>query len=124
MPPTEEIMRCSFCGKTQHEVRKLIAGPGVYICDECVALTTDIMAEEGGRTATPPGLRFTPAQVPAAAAILSDFAQRLRDRPPEAADVVAILQDGNTWKMVIASAGGSSEVIERTLDRTGEAAGD
>ena len=37
---------CSFCGKSQDEVRKLIAGPTVYICDECIDLCNDIMAEE------------------------------------------------------------------------------
>ncbi len=37
---------CSFCGKTQEEVRKLVAGPGVYICDECVDLCNDILTEE------------------------------------------------------------------------------
>ena len=37
---------CSFCGKSQHEVRKLIAGPSVYICDECIKLCTDIIDEE------------------------------------------------------------------------------
>lgn len=37
---------CSFCGKTQDEVRKLVAGPGVYICDECVDLCNDILSEE------------------------------------------------------------------------------
>lgn len=37
---------CSFCGKSQHEVRKLIAGPSVFICDECVSLCTDIIREE------------------------------------------------------------------------------
>ena len=37
---------CSFCGKSQHEVRKLIAGPTVFICDECVELCKDIMREE------------------------------------------------------------------------------
>ena len=37
---------CSFCGKSQHEVRKLIAGPTVFICDECVELCTDIIKEE------------------------------------------------------------------------------
>jgi len=39
-------LRCSFCGKSQEEVRKLIAGPNVYICDECIELCNDIMAEE------------------------------------------------------------------------------
>jgi ATP-dependent Clp protease ATP-binding subunit ClpX len=37
---------CSFCGKTQDEVRKLVAGPSVYICDECVELCNDILTEE------------------------------------------------------------------------------
>ncbi len=39
-------LRCSFCGKTQKEVRKLIAGPGTYICDECVTLCSEIIADE------------------------------------------------------------------------------
>ena len=37
---------CSFCGKSQHEVRKLIAGPTVFICNECVELCLDIIGEE------------------------------------------------------------------------------
>jgi len=37
---------CSFCGKSQHEVNKLIAGPTVFICNECVDLCTDIIREE------------------------------------------------------------------------------
>lgn len=41
-----KLLYCSFCGKSQHEVRKLIAGPSVYICDECVTLCTDIIVEE------------------------------------------------------------------------------
>ena len=42
-------LRCSFCGKTQDEVKKIIAGPGVYICDECIELCNDIMEEEWQR---------------------------------------------------------------------------
>ena len=38
---------CSFCGKSQKEVKKLIAGPTVYICDGCIKLCNDILAEEG-----------------------------------------------------------------------------
>ncbi len=41
-----ELLNCSFCGKSQHEVRKLIAGPSVYICNECVDLCNDIIREE------------------------------------------------------------------------------
>ncbi|MHB8282487.1 MAG: ClpX C4-type zinc finger protein, partial [bacterium] len=37
---------CSFCGKSQDEVKKLIAGPSVYICDECIELCNDIISEE------------------------------------------------------------------------------
>ena len=42
----EKNLHCSFCGKSQHEVKKLIAGPSVYICDECVELCDDIITEE------------------------------------------------------------------------------
>ena len=41
-----KILYCSFCGKSQHEVTKLIAGPSVFICDECVSLCNDIIREE------------------------------------------------------------------------------
>ena len=44
---------CSFCGKSQHEVRKLIAGPTVFICDECVELCMDIIKEENKVIASP-----------------------------------------------------------------------
>lgn len=42
----DKLLYCSFCGKSQHEVKKLIAGPSVFVCDECVALCNDIMKEE------------------------------------------------------------------------------
>ncbi len=42
----EKLLYCSFCGKSQHEVRKLIAGPSVYVCDECVELCNDIIRDE------------------------------------------------------------------------------
>lgn len=42
-------MYCSFCGKSQHEVRKLIAGPTVFICDECTTLCMDIVEQEAGQ---------------------------------------------------------------------------
>ncbi|MCU0615264.1 MAG: ATP-dependent Clp protease ATP-binding subunit ClpX, partial [Desulfobacterales bacterium] len=41
---------CSFCGKNQTEVKKLIAGPAVYICDECIQLCSEIIEEEGEKT--------------------------------------------------------------------------
>jgi ATP-dependent Clp protease ATP-binding subunit ClpX len=49
--------RCSFCGKSQHEVKKVIAGPDVYICDECIALCNDIVHEEQPELASPAEMR-------------------------------------------------------------------
>ncbi|MDR0415785.1 MAG: AAA family ATPase, partial [Propionibacteriaceae bacterium] len=43
---SSDLVKCSFCGKSQKQVRKLIAGPGVYICDECIDLCNDIIEEE------------------------------------------------------------------------------
>src|ERR1700704_1424985 len=63
----DKLLYCSFCGKSQHEVRKLIAGPSVFICDECIELCNDIIREEGttgeaartdkNKLPTPPGTR-------------------------------------------------------------------
>jgi len=50
---SEKLLYCSFCGKSQHEVRKLIAGPSVFICDECIELCNDIIRDEiGGEAAS------------------------------------------------------------------------
>ena len=45
-----DLLKCSFCGKSQKQVRKLIAGPGVYICDECIDLCNEIIEEELAET--------------------------------------------------------------------------
>ena len=49
---TSDLLKCSFCGKTQKQVKKLIAGPGVYICDECIELCNEIIVEELAETST------------------------------------------------------------------------
>ncbi|MEZ5614353.1 MAG: ATP-dependent Clp protease ATP-binding subunit ClpX [Rhodocyclaceae bacterium] len=64
--PGEKLLYCSFCGKSQHEVRKLIAGPSVFICDECIELCNDIIRDEiaadhGGKAAK--GDLPTPAEI-------------------------------------------------------------
>ncbi len=59
--PGEKVLYCSFCGKSQHEVKKLIAGPSVFICDECIELCNDIIRDE------------VPADSPAARAGKSDL---------------------------------------------------
>jgi ATP-dependent Clp protease ATP-binding subunit ClpX len=50
----DKAFHCSFCGKSQHEVKKLIAGPSVYVCDECVALCNDIITETSQHDAATP----------------------------------------------------------------------
>jgi ATP-dependent Clp protease ATP-binding subunit ClpX len=57
-------LSCSFCGKSQREVRKLIAGPTVYICDECIRLCNDIIAEESERDESRPQMSLpTPEEI-------------------------------------------------------------
>jgi ATP-dependent Clp protease ATP-binding subunit ClpX len=58
---SEKVLYCSFCGKSQHEVKKLIAGPSVFICDECIELCNDIIRDE------------TPTDAPAGKAAKSDL---------------------------------------------------
>ena len=48
---TSDLLKCTFCGKSQKQVRKLIAGPSVYICDECIELCNEIIEEELGGAA-------------------------------------------------------------------------
>ena len=54
---SEKLLYCSFCGKSQHEVKKLIAGPSVFICDECIDLCNDIIRDEASGEPTGGGLR-------------------------------------------------------------------
>ncbi len=67
-------LNCSFCGKSQHEVKKLIAGPSVFVCDECVELCNDIIRNEGSADTTTQaevGIRFpTPHEI---YAMLNDY---------------------------------------------------
>ena len=65
-----KLLYCSFCGKSQHEVRKLIAGPSVFVCDECVELCNDIIREE-----------------------LEDKADRAREKLPKPSEIKAVLDE-------------------------------
>jgi ATP-dependent Clp protease ATP-binding subunit ClpX len=70
----EKLLYCSFCGKSQHEVKKLIAGPSVFICDECIDLCNDIIRDE--QVATPGGEAGDEAALPTPqeiAAILDQY---------------------------------------------------
>ena len=65
MVSNDELLSCSFCSKNQDEVKKLIAGPGVYICNECVDLCVDILHEEIEKVSTndPEGKLPTPKEL-------------------------------------------------------------
>ncbi|MCK5895215.1 MAG: ATP-dependent Clp protease ATP-binding subunit ClpX [Cocleimonas sp.] len=66
-----KLLYCSFCGKSQHEVRKLIAGPSVFVCDECVELCNDIIREELEETAEEGNSKLpTPREI---TALLDDY---------------------------------------------------
>jgi ATP-dependent Clp protease ATP-binding subunit ClpX len=65
-----KLLYCSFCGKSQHEVRKLIAGPSVFVCDECVELCNDIIREE-----------------------LEEKQERTRDKLPKPQEIKGVLDD-------------------------------
>ena len=79
---------CSFCGKSQDEVRKLIAGPTVYICDECIDLCNDIIAEEVEQEEQPKG-----AASPVASLNTPTWCRVCR-LPKSAEDVVAVSELG------------------------------
>ena len=84
-----EARRCSFCGKREGEVVKLIAGPGVYICDQCIDLCNEIIAEEIGER--PP--RVLDMDIQAAARAAQQALDRLRDLAQQARAVPATTGD-------------------------------
>ncbi len=69
----EKVLYCSFCGKSQHEVKKLIAGPSVFICDECIELCNDIIRDEA--PAEGPGAKSAKSDLPTPADIKSSLDQ-------------------------------------------------
>jgi ATP-dependent Clp protease ATP-binding subunit ClpX len=94
-------MRCSFCGKSRDEVEKLVAGPGAFICDDCVGLCVEILREEG--TVAKPVVLRDPrdasteelmARLANAAAVTADVDQRLKE-------TVDILRErGHSWARI------------------------
>jgi hypothetical protein len=90
-------LECSFCGKSQKQVRKLIAGPRVYICDECIGLCNDIIGEEAAQEARQPlpraqatldSLAHAANDVTAGTAALTRAWARLPEEEVRAEDVV------------------------------------
>jgi ATP-dependent Clp protease ATP-binding subunit ClpX len=73
--PSDKHLRCSFCGKSKDAVKKFISGPNVYICNECIALCNEILAEEEDREAVG---RFTEIPTPAEIKEVLDLSPRSR----------------------------------------------
>lgn len=84
MSKYDSHLKCSFCGKSQEQVRKLIAGPGVYICDECVDLCNEILDEElldtNGATSSQPAPKSEPPQKRRARTASLSFSQMPKPR--------------------------------------------
>jgi ATP-dependent Clp protease ATP-binding subunit ClpX len=76
----EKLLYCSFCGKSQHEVKKLIAGPSVFICDECIELCNDIVRDES--PAEGPAARGSRAELPIPSEIKSSLDQYVIGQEP------------------------------------------
>jgi hypothetical protein len=93
MPTMTSEMRCSFCGKPHTEVAKLVAGPGIYICDGCVNLCVDVIAE-ATQVQPPPSLPDWAAmsddellqRIPFIASSAANIEAELRDRVHELRD--------------------------------------
>ena len=78
-----DLLHCSFCGKSQQRVMKLIAGPGVYICDECIDLCNQIIVEEIGAEVPDPGIEAAARDAQDALARLRALARQSREKGPE-----------------------------------------
>ena len=104
---------CSFCGKANSDVKKLIAGPGVYICDQCVALCAEILAEVEAHPDSVPG--STQPSSERLLAWLPSMARTLRSVEGDIAAKVRRLRDeGAPWARIADALGMSeAEVAER-----------
>jgi ATP-dependent Clp protease ATP-binding subunit ClpX len=79
---SEKILYCSFCGKSQHEVKKLIAGPSVFICDECIELCNDIIRDEVAAEAEASGTKPARSDLPTPAEIKTSLDQYVIGQDP------------------------------------------
>ncbi len=138
-----KLLYCSFCGKSQHEVKKLIAGPSVFVCDECTVLCVDIIVKgdtENGADdfikdlvndnpnaweeyVTPEGvetivreIQFPPEFQQAGITILSNFSALIREKYKEQNVKVSIQQDNNTITLIIEGEDGIKEHIVEDMN--------
>ncbi len=102
---TAGSLSCSFCGKRRKEVRKLIAGPEVYICDECVGICREILRDEG---ITPAGSenRATPSH---------DLVRKYVERAQRELDAAQVLFDGGFYRVCVDAARSSAQSALRAF---------
>ena len=92
-PVAPATMFCSFCGKSQHDIKKLIAGPGIFICDECVLLCHRIVAETPEHDPLAAARIDWPTDVPTVQLLTylgaaDSVLQRIRDRVQDTVDIL------------------------------------
>ncbi len=98
-----ELLKCSFCGKTQKQVKKLIAGPGVYICDECIDLCNEIIREELEPPEVPMGDLPKPSEI-------FEFLNDYIVGQERAKKILAVAVYNHYKRLQLGSAGGGEEV--------------
>ncbi len=98
-----ELLKCSFCGKTQKQVKKLIAGPGVYICDECIDLCNEIIREELEPPEVPMGDLPKPSEI-------FEFLNDYIVGQERAKKILSVAVYNHYKRLQIGSAGGGEEV--------------
>lgn len=115
----EKLLYCSFCGKSQLEVRTLIAGPSVFICDDCVEVTVDMIEDDAGEIRIRRTIEFKPEQTQAGLSILSYFSKVVSQKYPDASVTVKIEQNQNSVSMEVKTPEGYVDRVEHTLDQYG-----
>jgi hypothetical protein len=138
---SESIIYCSFCGKSQYEVRRLIAGPAVFVCDECTDICASIIVQESkpeelenlfpalyGIFRTDEknpskikdqilrSIEFAPEHRQAGIGILNYFSKYLTERYPDISVRVVIEQEAGKVRMIVESDNGPIDTVEQTLE--------
>lgn len=116
----QKTLYCSFCGKSQHEVIKLIVGPSVMICNECINLSNDILEDElEGSSKIKRSITFSAEHVQAGIAILANFSRVVNQKYPNIPVSVSIEQVGLTVFLIIKTPTGEMDRVQETLDNYG-----
>jgi hypothetical protein len=116
---SSSVLYCSFCGKSQHEVVKLIAGPSVFVCDECVDVCVDIIYDDDGNARIRRTITFEPEYAQAGISILANFSRIIGQKYPGIPVEVTIEQSGSTVSMLVVTPTGEQERVLETMDDYG-----